>query len=610
MNSLKENMAILEERFPGITGHLEEAASKEEKEENEGKGNPEACKTAEIVRARNGEFTGKIGKRYLHSAFRPSEEAERLVRKELAESIEPVIFEGFGLGYQVEALLRQSPERLVVIIEPSARRFLTALETRPMKELLSSHYLSLAVGTEPDGIEQLLSHLGSSTIRTFRLRPLIESCGEEFAPYQKAISSFLNRKEVNSATLDRFALTWTRNLLKNRRVIGEAQNIDDLKGFAEGLPLLLLAAGPSLDSVLEYYEELSKRMVVIAVDTAARALALRGFQADFLVVVDPQYWNSRHLDRIDLGKTLLVSESSTHPAVFRRSFRGIYFCGSFFPLGIALEEVLGRNGKLDAGGSVATSAFSLARHLGAKEIYIAGLDLGYPGGKTHFAGSFFEHRGHSLSHRTAPFEHFTHRIIHDAGTIPIPAADGGTIRSDYRLSVYRDWFASRIKRFPEPRVFTITPDSAAIEGMKCCSIKKLLELEPIANRKDSSLTALHALSKTEIEQRREKMESWVLDLQAELRRMHRLAKKALELSKDSFTDGRISISPALTEIERQLLASSSKDLLSFLIQPFLRDFENSGSSEDSSNALEIHQQSLRLYREIAETASHYLTFFS
>lgn len=606
---LKANLSVLEERFPGFTRHLQDAKEEAERllQEQEG-GKPEGKPdfgVLEPVLSRSGEVTCRMGKRYLHSTFRPMAEAEKLVEKELSGSTGPVLFEGFGLGYQVEACLHRCPGRPVVILEPSARRFLSALRARPMETILSCEYVSFAVATRPEGMEQILSLFGQSRFITFRLRPLIELCDDEFLPHRRVISSFLNRQEVNDATLDRFAITWTRNLLKNREALARAKSLGELQNLARDLPVLLLAAGPSLDRILPHFPDLSRRTLVVAVDTAARALSLKGYHADILVVVDPQYWNSRHLDRVDPGKTILVSESSTHPAVFRHPWRHIHFCGSFFPLGLSLEQVLGTNTKLDAGGSVATTAFSLARFLGGRTIHIAGLDLGYPGGKSHFEGSFFEYRGHSFSCRTSPFEHFIHRILHDAGKITIPSFDGGTIASDHRLSVYRDWFASRIARFPDPPVFTITPESSAIEGIGSCTIETLLAGKDIMKEKLLRLDHIHSRDEADVQRRRKLLDSALSRIKAELQRLLRLSEKAIQLSEGSYAEGKLSIPPALLEIEGQILASSSKELLSFIIQPFLRKF----ACQENGDALHTHEQSVALYRSIAEAARRYLSFF-
>jgi hypothetical protein len=216
------------------------------------------------------------------------------------------------------------------------------------------------------------------------------------------LSSVFDKREVNINTLKRFASLWVRNLLSNLgRFITSPGILVGEKRFSD-IPALVLAAGPSLDEVLPDLAALRERCLIVAVDTSYRFCRYQGVEPDFLVTVDPQYWNSRHLDWLPRAGTVLVSESSTHPRVFR-SVGGreedIYFVSSFFPLGTYIEQLIGKRGLIGAGGSVATTAWDLCRYLGCSSIYMAGLDLGFPGKRTHARGAFFEESMHGRSTR-------------------------------------------------------------------------------------------------------------------------------------------------------------------------------------------------------------------
>ncbi len=518
----RANIKVLEKRFPGFEKAITKALEEEQTL-------PELCQFS-LERARSGDKTALLAGKFIHSRFDPRKEAERLITKEITPRITAVLFEGFGLGYHVEAYLDLFNTASAFILEPSPRRFLTALASRPMENMLSSDHLTLIVGAVPEALIPVLNTLQSEKATTMRLRSLYEADPGGFAPYDEVIRAYYSRKEVNNATIDRFATTWIRNLIRNLDHLAEAGDVGVLKNRFKGMPALILAAGPSLDPVLDHFEEIKKRVVVIAVDTACRALTLRGIQPDILVVVDPQYWNSRHLDSADLSETVLVSESSTHPVIFRHKAGNLLFCGSIFPLGIVLEDAVGRNSRITAGGSVATTAFSLASFTGADAIYLAGLDLGYPGGQTHFRGSFFEQRGHSFSCRVSPFEHFTHRIIHEAGRQDIPSYNGEMIPSDSRLSVYRSWFTEQVSGPGIPPVFNLDPRSAAIEGIGRRDLGELLELPEIAPRKQEILQSLPRFDGAAVEDRRQVLYKAEAGLAAERERLADLSDRAQRIS--------------------------------------------------------------------------------
>ena len=310
-----------------------------------------------ISTSKSGLPTAVIGGKFIHSNHQPVKEAERLVSSEIPHNIAACIAEGFGLGYSVEAILKLRPGIPVVIVEPSAERFLKALEARDLSFIFTSPLVSLLIANKSNSIRLLLPGLPKGGIQILKHRSLYELNYEYYKEIDKIVQHYISRKEVNTATLKKFGELWVRNLISNLEYLPDADDVEKLSGLFNKLPVLLLAAGPSLDNVLPLMNELQKRFITVAVDTSSAVLINAGYTPDFTVVVDPQYWNTRHLDRIDLSKTILMSESSTHPGIFRKNHKKMFFCGSLFPLGIFIEKFGGSKKRLGAGGSVATTAW-------------------------------------------------------------------------------------------------------------------------------------------------------------------------------------------------------------------------------------------------------------
>ena len=112
-----------------------------------------------ISMSRSGLPTAAIDGKFIHSNHEPVREAERLAASEISEKYSACIVEGFGLGYYVEAILRLRPEIPVVIVEPSAERFLKSLESRNLSDIFTSPSVSLLVANESDSIRLLLPGL-------------------------------------------------------------------------------------------------------------------------------------------------------------------------------------------------------------------------------------------------------------------------------------------------------------------------------------------------------------------------------------------------------------------------------------------------------------------
>ena len=255
-------------------------------------------------------------------------------------------------------------------------------------------------------------------------------------------------------------------MCKNLSVLRDLPGIASFADILADVPVLVLAAGPSLDRILPDLPRLRKRCAIIAVDTALRATLRAGVEPDFIVLVDPQYWNWRHLDGLSCPNSILITESAAWPAVFRFKTRATCLCSSLFPLGKFLEARTATRGELGAGGSVSTTAWDFARHLGATRIFMAGLDLGFPDRKTHFTGSIFEERAHTASLRLAPAETAGYHALYGAGPYPVSDYAGNPVLTDKRLILYAWWFESRLagtRRTKRPR---LPPRASGSPGLR------------------------------------------------------------------------------------------------------------------------------------------------
>ncbi|RKX73145.1 MAG: hypothetical protein DRP87_19410, partial [Spirochaetes bacterium] len=362
MSIYENNLHTLESVYPRIKSEiLEKYTSSDE---------------LKIVSTPSGYPTARFRGVYLHSKHNPKVEADRLIEREIKGNISCCIFAGFGLGYQVESFLEIINDIPVIIVEPDTSLFLKALEARNMDPIFSSSRVSLLLGVEPEAIYPVLSALPEGGIKIFSLRGRVGKDQNYFFKLEKLVSSFIAKREINSNTLKKFGKLWVRNLVQNLNLLAEAPGISSLEGLFKGIPAIILAAGPSLDLILPYLEILRDKFLLISVDTAYRGCLSQGVNVDFLLVVDPQFWNTRHLDRCNPEETILISETSTHPRIFRMLNTPAYICSSLFPLGRYLEKRVEKKGKLGAGGSVSTSAWDFARIISAKPIFFAGLDLG------------------------------------------------------------------------------------------------------------------------------------------------------------------------------------------------------------------------------------------
>jgi hypothetical protein len=606
----EKNAEVLKNQYPGL---LEEIT----REEDETVLTPEDI---QIVTASSGDPSLCVKGINIHSGRDPAREGIRLAQ--VAAGSGPVVILGFGLGYAACAAAQVIEKgRPIIIAEKHRKLIVKALETRDLSGFLSNNRIIFVVGGTGEGITNALSIADgfiSAGERTepavIRNRALIDLDKEWYGVVEEKLRTWSMKDDVNSATLKRFGKRWVRNLSRNISAIRDYAGISRLAGLADGIadgaPVFLAAAGPSLDKARPFLQEIHKRCFTVAVDTSFRFFTDNGIQPDFVLVVDPQFWNSRHLDRCPCGNTALIAESAVYPPVLRLPFKNIFLCGSLFPLGSFVEKRVDPKGALGAGGSVSTTAWDFARTLGSKEIWIAGLDLAFPGLKTHFRGAVFETRSNTASRRFNPAETWVVRALRDGGPFKAPCASGGQVLTDRRLSLYAAWFENRFRQYPETRNYAVFQDGLAITGIQAATAETLLSLPERRAEIDKRLQA--AFSQTdgdfnnpeEKQKRADRYAKAVCALISGLEEIKNAAQKgagiAQQALKSKIDSGKQNkVLKELDEIMRRITDSEVKEVAGFLFPAEKTKNENESAAKDS---FRVYLESAnKLFSSLAQT---------
>jgi len=376
------------------------------------------------------------------------------------------------------------------------------------------------------------------------------------------------------------------------------------------LPVFLAAAGPGLDKIKPLLCDIHKRCIVVAVDTSLRFFIQNGIQPDFTVVVDPQFWNCRHLDRClddkTRIKTTLIAESAVYPPVLNLPFNNKFLCGSLFPLGTFIEKQVDPKGRLSAGGSVATTAWDFARILGGGEIWIAGLDLAFPGLKTHFRGARFEEYSNSQSNRFYPVEKWVVNALRDGKPFKAISANGGQVLTDQRLSLYSAWFENQFRQNKNIKNYGLFQDGLAIAGLLQADIQKFLALPQRRDEIDSRIRKI--LSKTEIDfnepqkkqNRAQRYRNAVSALKHGLDTIKKSAEDGAEITRKALryplnSSQQNKVLGELDIITKSLEHSDVKEIAEFLFPPFVNE------EKDEKDPFRAYLKSiLKFFKEIIE----------
>jgi hypothetical protein len=598
----KANIEVLSGRLPALAAWLEEC--------RRGAGGP----VLEPIVSSCGLPSARLGGLLLHSSRDPAAEAERLAAA-LPLAADTALVLGFGLGYQAEALLgiaasagngeaREARVGRVLVCEADPRLLAEALSARDLRRVLAREELGFLVGCDPDSLVGALDELGCRRLSILGARAVETAYPEWYGRLRAAAERYAGKESINENTLRRFGRLWVRNLARNLPLVGSLPGVGRLEGRFAGFPVVVLAAGPSLDEVLPHLPVLRRKALLVCVDTALRSVLRAGVEPDFLVVVDPQYWNWRHLEGLSSRGSILVSESAAWPAVFRFDAAARFLCSSLFPLGQAIERRAGAKGGLGAGGSVATTAWDLARLLGASSIYMAGLDLGFPSAATHARASLFEQRALASGCRLAPAETGQAAALFSGGAEWSIAADGSPLRTDKRMKLYAWWFESRLARPASPPTSRLSTGGLAIPGMGLARLEEFdilpdrraeldrLLVQAAACREDAevSFRAAEGLSAVREDLRRAYDRALLAASEA--------SAAASDLAAGRDCGRRLAF---LDRIDADLLAGSSNDVIGFLMPPLPELL-----GERARSLTEGLERSRALYESVAASARYHL----
>lgn len=481
MNSIwNKNLELFEKRFPSLYKRLSSSI----KDFSPGEYTVEAAKNGELTATLSNSNQNNTR---LHSSYNPGREAETAVLKGVSKDSENLIFFGAGLGYSLLAAAKNFPSKTLLYIEKSPSRFLEMLWYSDLSSVLAIEKCIFAVGAETQDVSPLFSPCTYENTVLFENPAFTFDNKDYFDSIKTALRSSQNRHQINENTKKRFGKLWIRNGLKNLQKNCDLPGVCTYLNAAKDLdlPFVVIAAGPSLETVLPFMKEIKEKAVCVCVDTALSALLKAGVEPDFIVLTDPQYWAYRHISGLSSASSVLITESSVYPSVFRFNSRKTVLCSSLFPWGQYFENIFGTKGPLGSGGSVASSAFNFCVMAGAREIYFAGMDLSFSKNQTHIKGSTFEQAVFTSNQKNRTGENATCRTIFSADVTTKSDYNQNPVLTDSRMKMFAWWFEKRIDEIKNNQetagfskntlsIKTLTPQSMIVRGIEKGSLEDFL----------------------------------------------------------------------------------------------------------------------------------------
>lgn len=340
-------------------------------------------------------WTAAAGWTSIHAADRLRDEAREQLEAALrGQPLPPIVaLIGVGLGAIVEELEARRPDVRIVAVELlpgllAACRAHCDWSTRDRKGRLvfaSDPSQSLPAPAWPHAAiaEKPLAIVHPMLARQFPA---------QYEAARAALKQFFYEQRANAEARRRLAGPFLQHTLENLRAYDATTDVSALDGIANGDPVVLIGAGPSLDRLLPQLAAHRAKAWYVATDTALKPLLWAGIVPDLVVSIDPTTLNGRHLINLPTrSRPYLVGDLSLDPRAVNAFEGRIFRCRINRADPWPWLEPLGADAtRLQVWGSVLTASVDLLGRMGAGTCLFAGMDLAYTNNQPYCRNTSFE----------------------------------------------------------------------------------------------------------------------------------------------------------------------------------------------------------------------------
>lgn len=392
---------------------------------------------------------------------------------------------GLGRGNAVRRL-RAAGIRVPLIFEPRAEILARFLAEGPWD--LGETKVVTTLGD--------LEHIWTSIYGDTKAIELVDTPGYrshfegERGDLSARIARLLERTALNDGTLIARGKTWISHILANTPFL-QAPSAHHLAGKFQGVPAFIVGAGPSLNHAIGAIHMAREKGIVIAVNSAGRALDRVGVAPHILGCIESIDVSRLFLDVSYLDRVVRVASFTAHPNVLRAGSGPLLTLYEHLPyIAGPFQDVFDAPG-FPVCASVSTAMFSLAVRMGCNPIVFLGQDLAYPNGHCYAQGTAYEDArveassdGCSLVHERPAVMVQTHeaansQLVSEEPLEEVPAWGGqGTVSSVPQFAQIRLWLSRAVQLLrenqSETRFINASVGGAHMEGWEDLPLEQVL----------------------------------------------------------------------------------------------------------------------------------------
>lgn len=398
---------------------------------------------------------------FLHSSYDPIKEAEKFWqnhRCDLANKQKVIIY-GVGCGYHIAALLKLAHDTQQIEVWDFNVDFFNFIKTiQPVKNIILGERVRFCITDDKNLIAKYFNAFNIETSSLIIHPPSLKIIPSTLDDLKNILESF--QVNINSILTykDKLADHFVENI---KTAYLDRQRM--LANLLEGVPMVLVAAGPSLAKSFVLLKNNRDKFVIGCVGTALASLIKHDIIPDFFMLTDPLDSLDSQFVGIDPSIQInvpLFYLSTVSPKVVSK-YKGtkIMLLQEGFAQAEDMAKVLGMT-LVKTGGSVATALLDWMIQLGAKQVCFVGQDLAYSNKESHIAGTTY------------------HTQVSDSTLQQMLQVDDyflqGKVHTPRNLYIYKKWIEDYIGKHPNVEFCNATQGGAHIYGCKHVDLSKFI----------------------------------------------------------------------------------------------------------------------------------------
>lgn len=549
----------------------------------------------EILEAKDKNKTAKLNGKMIHSLYRPIEEAIKNIEKLEIEKKNLILVLGAGIGYSVvEVLKKIANGTKIFIVENKLSLISTLLENTTIAEALKNDILSIYHTTQDKNfmydVEKKFQLGLAPDYEIIINNVCYENSEKEYLNFLNIFRDLISNNLVGTSTIFEFSKMWHKNSFENLRHFAASIGVKELEGKFKNIPVIVVAAGPSLDKNIKYLKWVKNKAVTIVVGTALKKVLSEGIEPDFIMGIDGGEPNWEHFRRAEYAEYPFVYEPMVNPKIldYHKGTEIVFVSQNI--VGLWGEYILGEKGFAKMGGSVAISAYDFGVRLGGNPVVLLGQDLAFSGGKSHVSGSVYEKDTFQKDDK-------------DIHQLELEDIYGGKVFSDRKLYTFLQYFerfiASDLELYNELEVIDATEGGAKIQGTKVMTLKNVYH-KYISNQAVDVKSILKSLEDNiDGEKNIAKLIEGKNDIMNKLKETLKHTEDGIKILSQIVNKNDYSRVEQLDNVDKKLKKYPEVDnLIKFITQPIISKIFR--KAKEKSTEKDVYMLNLELYNGIKE----------